>query len=852
MPDPRQQRLEELFHAALDLPAASRQDFIQHECGDDHELRAELEALLEHDLRQQQTVLPANAQRLIDELAPTEETDNRGPVEHPDRIGPYRILDYVAEGGMGIVYRAQQQQPRRDVALKVIRPDFATPQTLRRFEYEASVLGRLKHPGIALIHEAGTAETDRGRQVAYFAMEFIEGRPLIEHANQAALTPRQRLTLMADVCDAVEHAHRNGIIHRDLKPANVLVTADGTAKVLDFGVARAVDADMQHTQAHTVAGQIVGTIPYMSPEQIAGDAAQIDTRCDVYALGVTLFELLSGQLPYDLHQRSLLDAARIIQQQPPTRIGTQVRQLRGDIETIVAKALEKEPARRYASAGALADDIRRYLRDEPILARPPSAAYQLRKFAARNRLLVGSAALVLALLVCGTAGITWQYFQAEAARTLAEKQRGIAEQQTTVARSERAAAIAARDAAEDARAAAEDARAAEALQRQRAEDEKRIAEVERERALRVSRFTRGILTQADPRQARGQNVTVLDALAAASDRLARGSQRMPPAVAAELHAIIGLTCMRLGALDRAEPHLVAALAFREKAQPVRDDLIATTCGYLAELRVHQEDFAAADQLINRAIDLLSQSLGPDHEQTLRTLENHATLLRQRGQPAAAVDQYQALLDLLGQRPQHRELRASVHRNLGNVLWELGDLEDARDQLRAALTLQDECQPDNHPGRAGTLASLGYVLSELGDFAPANRFLDQALAIQREVLPAGHFQIASTLTLRGASRINQQRYSDAETDLREALDIRTAGLPAGHWHIANTRNLLGAALSHLGRTQQAETLLLESWEALAASDATPPDRLRDAARRIADHFDLSDQPQRAEIWRQRAR
>src|SRR5215468_10113643 len=262
---------------------------------------------------------------------------------------------------MGTVYEAEQDHPRRTVALKVIRRGFTSRELLRRFEREAETLGRLQHVGIAQIYEAGTADSGFGPQ-PYFAIELIRGRSLLEYANERKLHFRERLEIMAKVADAVQHAHQRGLIHRDLKPGNILVDEAGQPKILDFGVARATDSDSQATM-QTDIGQLVGTLAYMSPEQVLADPLELDIRSDVYALGVILYELLAERLPYDI-SRKIHEALTAIREEDPAKLSSINRSYRGDIETIVAKALEKNKTRRYASAAELAADIRHYLKDE--------------------------------------------------------------------------------------------------------------------------------------------------------------------------------------------------------------------------------------------------------------------------------------------------------------------------------------------------------------------------------------------------------------------------------------------------------------------------------------------------------
>src|SRR5215510_8478095 len=334
------------------------------------------------------------------------EPDNKSSLEGPEEtrasqtspttaasrtvIGRYRILHLVGEGGMGAVYEAEQDHLHRTVALKIIKPGLASPELLRRFEQEAQALGRLQHPGIARIYDAGTADTGFGPQ-PYFAMEFIHGKNVKDYAEEQHLNTRQRLEMVAKVAEAVHHAHQRGLIHRDLKPANILVDETGQPKILDFGVAQVTDSDAQATM-QTDVGQLVGTLAYMSPEQGVADPLEIDTRSDVYALGVILYELLAGRLPYNVSKK-LHEVLNTIREEDPSKLSSIDRSFRGDIETIVAKSLEKDKTRRYNSAAELAADISRYLKDEPIVARPPTTTYQLQKFARRHRALVAGAAL---------------------------------------------------------------------------------------------------------------------------------------------------------------------------------------------------------------------------------------------------------------------------------------------------------------------------------------------------------------------------------------------------------------------------------------------------------------------------
>jgi WD40 repeat protein/serine/threonine protein kinase len=450
------ERVRELFLAAREQSPDQRAAFLNQACGADDLVRAEVESLLAND-EQADNFLQTPALGESFALGSPESISSRltggeaaassaardagaqTAQELPECIGQYRILDVLGEGGMGVVYRAEQESPRRTVALKVIKAGAQSREMLKRFEYEGQVLGSLQHPGIAQIFEGGTADTAEST-LPFFAMELVRGQPLTRYAEAAELTVRQRLELIARVCDAVHHAHQKGVIHRDLKPGNILVDDSGQPKVLDFGVARATDADVRTTTLQTDVGRLVGTIAYMSPEQVAGDSRELDTRSDVYALGVILYELLTGQLPLDVAHTTIPQAARAIAEDEPASLSSINRAFRGDIETIVTKALEKDRNRRYESASALAADIRRYLSDQPITARPTTTFYQLRKFARRNKALVAGVLVAFVALAGGIVGTTSQAIRVTRERNRALEAEQLAEQRRETAELRRKAA----------------------------------------------------------------------------------------------------------------------------------------------------------------------------------------------------------------------------------------------------------------------------------------------------------------------------------------------------------------------------------------------------------------------------
>ncbi len=410
MSSPDFDRLEELYLAADALPPEARERFLDERCGDDRDLREELERLLAAGVDAEAALPEAGV-----ELPPPPERPE------PETIGGYRILGKIGEGGFGVVYRAEQRVPvRRQVALKLIKPGMDSKAVLARFDAERQALALMDHAHIARIFDGGM--TSDGRP--YFVMEFVRGSPITDYCDGERLGTNERIKLVQQACLGVHHAHQKGIIHRDLKPANILVEVeDGqpSVKIIDFGVAKAVGQQLTEQTLFTAVGQLVGTPDYMSPEQVRGNGLDIDTRTDVYALGSVLYELLTGVRPLDLRARGFDQMVRTICEEPPSKPSTRVstrggestttaerrntdlkslsRELRADLDWITLKALEKDRNRRYASASDLAEDLGRHLRDEPVLASPPSAAYRLRKFANRHRALVSSIALIGAILV---------------------------------------------------------------------------------------------------------------------------------------------------------------------------------------------------------------------------------------------------------------------------------------------------------------------------------------------------------------------------------------------------------------------------------------------------------------------
>ncbi|MFO0981308.1 MAG: serine/threonine-protein kinase [Planctomycetota bacterium] len=700
------------------------------------------------------------------------------------RVGRYVIEQLLGTGGMGAVYRATQDQPRRQVALKVIRAGIVSRAALRRFEHEAEILGSLHHPGIAQVYEAGTHEWPGGRagdaRTPYFAMELLEGATtIVDHARTRQLDLRARLELFLDACDAVQCAHQKGVIHRDLKPGNLLVTREGAIKVIDFGIARAMDGDPSTATGH---GEIVGTLRYMSPEQSSGDPGAVDTRSDVYSLGVVLYELLTGRLPYDIRSTSILEAARMIRDAEPPRPSVVDRRLPGDLDAIALKALEKVSARRYQTAGDLAADLRRHLCDQPILARAPSASYQLAKFARRNKVLVGGVASVTLALVLGTFATLWQARQARVER----------------------------DQARAAKVESDRARDAEAAARHKAETQAEIAR-------QVVAFLEETMQGSDPAESRGRDVPVSELLDRAAARIASAFSNQP-LVAAGVQSMIGRAYYSVGRFDAAEPQLRAALASRMELLGEDDPDTILALGNLAALLWRKGDFTEALSAMRRSVQLYQKNLGPNAKETLTTSGNLAVLLESSGafEEAESIGRATTsrLAETLGEKDPQTLMAMS---NLAHIREKQRGFAEAEALYRAVLAAQRESSGDDSPDTLTTLANLVELLIDVNRLDEAETLGREALATRRRILPAGHIQIGESLTALAKILGKRGDSTRAEPLLREALAIHQAALPAGSVWTALIERWLGQCLMQLpGRLDEAEEHLLSAYDVIAES------------------------------------
>jgi serine/threonine protein kinase len=873
-------KAKSIFLAALErYPADQWAAYLDGACADDQVLRGRVEDLLKaHRELGSVHIRPAP-----DPVATTDQLLREGP---GTVIGPYKLLEEIGAGGMGVVYMAEQQKPvRRKVALKIVKPGMDTRQVIARFEAERQALALMDHPNIARVLDAGATESSR----PYFVMELVKGLPITDYCDRNRLPIADRLELFVQVCQAVQHAHQKGVIHRDLKPSNVLVTMiDGAAvpKVIDFGVAKAMGQQLTERTLFTGFAQLIGTPLYMSPEQAEFSGVDVDTRSDIYALGVLLYELLTGTTPFDqdtFRTTAHEEIRRIIREveppKPSTRISTLEataptisanrqsdpsslgKSMRGELDWIVMKALEKDRNRRYETANGLAADVRRYLDDEPVQACPPSAWYRFSKAARRNRVALVTTALVASALVLGTAVSTWQAIRA----TRAER-RALAD-------------------------------------RNRAEDAERTARTEADKAAAINDFLiRDLLTQADPaRNAVADQVTLLEVLDRAAEKVgARFGDR--PLVEAALRTTIGETYVSLGAWEKSRQQYVAALTIYERESGPGAAETAHTMIGLGGVLDEWGRYDEAEPLLHQGLDRLSRALGEDHPDTLKAMNNlahlywvqetgrtseaeallrkvlenrrrvqgedHPDTLEARNNLAMLYDSRGKLWEAESLFPQGLEIRlgdrseaylsTATMKHRAGVYLAQGKLTEAEPLLVEALQIERRVLGEGHPHAVETMLNLVQLYHLEGKLAEA-----EVLLVRRLQFPRGagaHKQYRAGLGLNytqymlGCTLLRQARYTEAELLMRE-LDRR---IDETHdWFFFACRSVLGGALVGQEKYAEAEPLLLSGYQGLKARlkaleyrpSLKPRQRRRDeAGERIVQLYEAWGQPEKAGVWK----
>lgn len=754
MHDDRRKRVEDLFHLVIDLSPSERASFLDEHCANDDVIRREVEALLSPSTAALDSFLESGAIVVSEDESTT----------IPKRIGHYTIIRKIGEGGMGVVYEATQERPKRTVALKVIRAGYASPKLVRRFEHEAHVLGQLQHIGIAQIYEAGTDTSSAGVQ-PFFVMEFIRGDELIKFAAERGLSVRQRLELIARICDAVQHAHQKGVIHRDLKPANVLVVdVDDSAttdlmksshrsrddvsqpKILDFGIARATDGDMQTVTMGTDIGQLIGTVPYMSPEQVTGDPANLDIRTDVYSLGVIAYELLSGDMPYNVRNRTIPEIVRVIRDDEPTRLSTSHSELRGDIETIVAKAIEKDKERRYQSAAELAADIRRFLCDEPIQARPATAWYQFQRFAKRNRALVGGAVSFLALLIIALVVTGTLYISADNAENIARR--------------------------------------------------------EADRATAINKFLlQDMLASPDPSRD-GHQVTVVDVMRRAADKIPdRFSEH--PQLAAELHRTVGAIYSGLGVPKEGLADLRRAAELYDYELGPHDPITLDTKYLLAGTLLSLEHLEESETLLRSTLKQSAAALGSDHEQTLYLVITLGDVLQKSRQYEEADQMFRQAVTItrLDFESHHKLFLAATNRLSASLLAQKKLAEAEPIMIETLEGLRKTVGPE-HPNALAMMNNIGSLLIEQNKHREAEVIYTELVEVAARVMPRESWQFGILLGSYGHCLEALNKDSEAEARLEESLDILQATMGEDHYLTERVGSNLYNLYYKMGRNDEA--------------------------------------------------
>jgi serine/threonine protein kinase/Flp pilus assembly protein TadD len=832
-------QIAEHFEHARSLPVAERAGYLAEACRGDAEMLAELQSLLAHHDDEGHALTEGAARRVVAKaassilgggMAPADwagDTEGLGSV-----IGRFTLIEKIGEGGFGTVYRAEQSEPvRRQVALKVIKLGMDTRRVVARFEAERQALAVMEHPNIARVFDGGATESGR----PYFVMELVDGIPITAYCDEHSLSTKDRLMLFRQVCLAVQHAHLKGIIHRDIKPSNVLVTVqDGepVPKVIDFGIAKATDTRLGDQTLLTEHGHFVGTPAYMSPEQAAA-GQDIDLRTDIYSLGVLLYELLTGQTPFDatrLRSVTVSEMQRIIREQDPPRPSLRLssygerlsevarlrridprgltRQIRGELDWIVMKALEKDRGRRYESAGAMAEDLRRHLSDEPVLAGPPSALYRFGKLARRHKALIGSAAVALLALLIGLTLALIGFINANQQRHRALR--------------------AERDATHQARA----------------------AETAQQQAEAVSTFLEDMLTRADPAQTEGRELTLKEVLDEAAGSVGRSGGENS-LVQASIRRTIGRTYSMIGRyaeatphleaarelyarelgdnefktlrstldladnlllagnLDDAEPLLVQTVAALRTAEPPMPSLLARSLYSLGRLNKSASDYASAEPLLREAVQLYETSVdepGPG----LRTRGELGTLLSRLAQydeaEALLRDAVEVARRLYGPRSAHV---GGLMNNLAVVLKRNGDFEQAGEVYRESLEIQRATFTNQHPATVATMVNLCQLLVATGKYAEAEPLLREAIPLLEEIHGPDSVQMAIVQSTLSRALSGQGHITQAIEVTRRAIASFQLAVGPNHEYVATALGDLAVLLMAVDDLDNARASLLEA-------------------------------------------
>jgi len=768
-------KVRKVFHQVCGLPHTEQLEQINALCGDDHVTKTEVLRLI---------AALNDSHTLGDSVIDSFDIDVTLP-----QIEGYTLLGILGEGGMGTVYEAQQHNPSRRVSIKVVRFGTLNETTKRRFEREAQALARLKHSGIAQIYTTGTSNFGN-RSLPYITLELVDGKPLLEYAQSTALDSNAKLELACKLCEAVHYAHTQGVIHRDLKPSNILVEPTGQPKILDFGIARITNSDVQALTLQTHAGQILGTAAYMSPEQALGNPDQIDTRTDVYSLGVLIYELLTGSRPHKIDNLPIPDAIRTIREDEPTRISTVNSRFRGDLDTIVAKALEGDPERRYQTAHELGQDIKRHLKSEPIIARPTSVAYRVQKYTKRNKAVVIGTASVIILLALGLIGTSFALKRESEERVKTAKALVQSQSSTEFLESILLGL-------EANQAQGRDTELLEELLATAAESvdniqfpvvranmlliigqsyflifdyettiettTKAIAIYETLDSGSVHDHVSAKMLLADSLRNIGRVDMVIGIL---DDSIAMLNTHDDPEQRMSILMIKGEALMGFGdwssALESVEQAQTAAQSASIQSPPGLDMLNGMLLRRLAR-------YSESETLYKIALDKYKAS--DEQIQVSKTYNAFAILAKNQGKYEEAETWYRKGIELrLSIDPRPNPSTAISTSNLGRLLAEQGRYQEAIPILEQSIQLHRDLYGETHFARGFPTSSIARAKSELGQHEEAIALIDTALDLFRAQFGDLHPAIATALSDKGLFMIRTEQFPQAQKCLEESLSI----------------------------------------------------------------------------------
>jgi serine/threonine-protein kinase len=743
----RWQAIQALFHDVADLPADQQSAALAHVAERDPALAATVRELLAEDAGGAESALDGGLAALASGVLIPLTTPFPGGA-----FGPYRLLRLLGEGGMGVVYLAERSEVGGLVAIKLLRDAWLSPGRRERFALEQRTLAQLSHPGIAQLHDAGSLPDG----TPWFVMEYVEGVSLTAWCGDRRASLAERLHLFRAVCEAVQHAHEHAVIHRDLKPSNIQVTSAGHVKLLDFGIAKQLD-QLETSAEQTRTGLRLMTPAYAAPEQVSG--GRIGTRTDVYSLGVTLFELLVGRLPFDLSDKTPVEAAAVLLQgeaerpsvvarreaaraNDPDRLLTQDRGAWADLDVLIQAAMHREPERRYSSVAALVRDVDHFLRGEPLEARPDSLRYRAGKFVRRNRGPVASAAIGLVLLLTVSA--------IYAVRLTAARDRAVAE------------AV---------------------------------------RAQRIQRFMLDLFQGGDAAVGPADSLRVVE-LVERGVREAR-SLTTEPVAQAELYETLGSISQELGRLDQADALLTSALAQRRALFGAGHPDIVSSLVALALLRLDQARLDSALTLAREALEAGQAALPPDHPLLARSTTALGRVLVERGEYDEAIATLERAVGLYEARRQESPEMVAALSELANRHFYAGNY-DASDTLnRRALDIDRRIHGDRHPRVADDLINLGAIQFQWARYSEAERLYREGLAIIESWYGPEHHRTASALTMLGRAQLFQEQFDSSSATLRRSLGIQAAVFGPEHPRIASILNELGSIALRQGRHDEAE-------------------------------------------------